>query len=74
MFYIKVQKKRSKNGDKTYCVLFIDLGYSLKVITYDIREIAEIIGITSRELYDMLIHSNDNDILYECSAQLEIVK
>lgn len=74
MIELKVQKKRSKNGDKTYCVLFIDLGYTLKVVTYDIREIAEIIGIASKELYDLMLYANDNDIIYKGTCELVLQK
>lgn len=71
MIELKVQKKKNKNGDKTYLVLFIDLGYTIKVVTYDIREIAEILGIASKDLYDMALHANDNDILYKGSCELK---
>lgn len=71
MIELKVQKKRSKNGDKTYLVLFIDLGYTIKVVSYDIREIAEVLGIASRDLYDLALHANDNDILYKGSCELK---
>lgn len=74
MIELKVQKKRSKNGDKTYLVLFIDLGYSLKVVTYDIREIAEIVGISTKELYDLSLYANDNDIIYKGTCELILQK
>lgn len=71
---IYVQKKRSKDGTKSYCVLLINFGYAIKCITYDIKEIAEYVDTSVRTLIDRLDHSNDNDILYRGEFEMKEVK
>lgn len=71
---IYVQKKRSKDGTKTYCCLLVNFGYTIKCITYDVREIAEYVQVSVKQLLDHMNLSNDNDILYRAEFELKEVK
>ena len=71
---IKVLRKPYKNGGGSYIVMTIDLGYTVIPLSYDSRQIAEILCITNKELNDIFIHSNDNDILYTSNVDFKPYK
>lgn len=48
---VTVQKNKSKEG-KEYIAMNVDLGYRKAVITFDKYLIAEICGISVKELYE----------------------
>jgi hypothetical protein len=54
---IKVIKKANKAG-RDYLALVVDLGYAVKVLSFNPQDIAEICGVSVRELYQLLEREN----------------
>ena len=52
-----VVRKKSKNGDNVYVSLYIDLGYRLLTLSYDIAVISELCNITIRDLNNLDVES-----------------
>lgn len=50
---VTVQKKQNKEG-KEYVVMQVDLGYRKAAITFDKSLIAELLGMSIKELYEKL--------------------
>ena len=50
---IKVIKKINKNN-KSYLALVVDLEYTVKVLSFNPQDIAEICGVSVKELHDLL--------------------
>lgn len=50
---VEVQKKKNKNGNE-YVALVVDLGYRKAVLTFDRSLIAELYGMSIRELYESI--------------------
>lgn len=50
---IKVIKKIGKNG-KSYIALVVDLEYTVKVLSFNPQDIAEICRVSVRDLHDLL--------------------
>lgn len=57
---IKVVKKMNKDK-KAYIALLVDLGYTQKVLSFNSQDIAEICGISVRDLYTQL---DDGQTMY----------
>lgn len=55
MFKIYVERKKSKNGDNTYLMLYVDLGYRKLTLSYDNAIISELSNITIRDLNNLSI-------------------
>lgn len=59
---IFVVKKKSNKSDKMYICLYIDLGYKQLFLSFNDGDIAELLGVSVRSLYDM-----DVDTPTECA-------
>lgn len=68
---IKVIKKAYKSGQGSYIGMFMDLGYAVVPISYDSKQVAEYLGISVRDLYDLASTRNNDDILYVASVQFK---
>lgn len=47
---LAVERRRSKNSDRDYFALVLDLGYAVKILSYDTNLCAEALGVTVRDL------------------------
>ena len=57
-----VVKKKSSKTDKMYICMYIDLGYKQLYLSFNDGDIAELLGVSVRSLYDM-----DFDTPMECA-------
>lgn len=60
---IFVEKKKSNKSDKMYICMYIDLGYKQMYISFNDGDIAQILGVSVKSLYDM-----DVDDPVECAV------
>ena len=64
---IYVEKKNSK-ANKSYICMYIDLGYKQMMISFHDGDIAQILGVSVKSLYDMEI-----DTPQECANLTSLV-
>lgn len=53
MFKVYVERKKSKNGDNTYLMMYVNLGYRNLTLSYDNAIISELSNITIRDLNNL---------------------
>ena len=64
---IYVEKKKSKN-DKPYICMYIDLEYKQMMISFNDGDIAQILGVSVKSLYDM-----EYDTPQECANLTSLI-
>lgn len=64
---IYVEKKKSKN-EKPYICMYIDLDYKQMMISFNDGDIAQILGLSVKSLYDM-----EYDTPQECANLTSLV-
>ena len=62
-----VEKKKSKNH-KTYICMYIDLEYKQMMISFNDGDIAQILGVSVKSLYDM-----EYDTPQECANLTSLI-
>lgn len=64
---IYVEKKNSK-ANKPYICMYIDLGYKQMMISFNDGDIAQILGVSVKSLYDMAL-----DTPQECANLTSLI-